>query len=216
MNHLFFNSVSNPSFPKLFSGSWSRIYHILYIYICPWYKILYCLSDLSSLTEPISVTRAKDLTDTCSCFKFDFFLHQEVNIYSYSQLYSFSHNERQLSFRYCSILQHRNFLIYNEISFLKSLLFSQYLKSMSTQNKGVDLVKMVQGMAMNVIWGMEHLFCENRLRDLELLSLEKRRLQGDLTAAFQCPKGACEREEDGQFIQAGPEAMVNWDKTGLD
>jgi len=42
---------------------------------------------------------------------------------------------------------------------------------------------------MKTIRGREHLPCEDRLRQVVLLNLEKRRLQGDLIVAFQYLKG---------------------------
>jgi len=55
--------------------------------------------------------------------------------------------------------------------------------------------------------GLEHLAYEDRLRELGLFSLEKRRLQGDLKAAFQYPNGACRKAVEGLFIRAGSDRM---------
>jgi len=52
-----------------------------------------------------------------------------------------------------------------------------------------------------MIRGLEHLFYEDRLRDLGLFSLEKRRLRGDLLAAFQYPKGAYRKDGEGLFTR---------------
>lgn len=42
---------------------------------------------------------------------------------------------------------------------------------------------------MKMIRGMEHLSYQDKLRELSFYSLEKRRLWGDLMAAFQYLKG---------------------------
>ncbi|GAB0183273.1 hypothetical protein GRJ2_000792600 [Grus japonensis] len=53
-----------------------------------------------------------------------------------------------------------------------------------------------------MIRGLEHLSYEDRLNDLELFSLEKRRFQGDLLAAFQYLKGTCRKAGEGLFTKA--------------
>jgi len=53
-----------------------------------------------------------------------------------------------------------------------------------------------------MIRGLEHLSCEERLRELKLFILEKSRLQGDLLAAFQYPKGAYRKDGENIFTRA--------------
>ena len=58
-----------------------------------------------------------------------------------------------------------------------------------------------------MIRGLGHLSCEDMLRELEILSLEKKRLRGNVIAAFQYPKGAYRSAREGLLRRAGSDRI---------
>ena len=64
--------------------------------------------------------------------------------------------------------------------------------------KDVDALERVQWRATKMIQGLKHMTYEERRRDLGLFNLQKRRVRGDLRAAFNFLKGGS--KEDGERL----------------
>ena len=95
-----------------------------------------------------------------------------------------------------------------------------FIQFWGPQHKDIELLEGVQRKATKIVRGLKHLTNEDKLRELELICLEMRRLHRDLIAAFQYLKGAYRKAGEGIFMRVCSNRMrgndLNWKRVDLD
>ncbi|KAK4827971.1 hypothetical protein QYF61_022673 [Mycteria americana] len=66
--------------------------------------------------------------------------------------------------------------------------------------KDVEKTETVQQRAVQMVWGLEYMTSEERLKELKWFSLAKRRQRHDLIAAYKSLRGNCKYDEAKLFL----------------